>query len=345
MSLYSEIMEQPARLEAQLKDQRAAVEDAAARLKELRFEYAFVAARGTSDNAARYANYLWGAVNHWPVALATPSLFTFYKQPPLLREALVVGISQSGQSTDIVSALEEGRRQGCPTLSITNEPSSPLAEASDFVLDIQAGAEKATAATKTYTAQLMSIAMLSTALTGSKKAWADLQKVPAWIDDSLHHEDDIRNGADRYTFINRAVVLSRGYNYSTAFEWALKMKEMTYITAEPYSSADFQHGPIAMIHSGFPVMVIAPEGKVYASISEVLKRLHTELDADMVIVSNKKEALKQAVTPIPIPAGIPEWLTPIVSIVPCQLFSYYLTAAKRFDTENPRSIRKVTDTK
>ena len=345
MSLHSQILEQPERLEAQLKDQRAVTEEIAAKLRSLDIHYAFVAARGTSDNAARYANYLWGNVNDWPVALAAPSLFTFYHEPPKLKGALVVGISQSGQSTDIVSVMTEAKAQGCPTLAITNEPVSPLANSADFVLNIQAGAEKATAATKTYTAQLMNIAMLSAAMSGSKKAWKDLERVPEWIQECLKREEEVKAGACRYAFINRAVVLGRGYNYASAFEWALKLKELTYITAEPYSSADFQHGPIAMIQSGFPVMAIAPEGKVYASMAEVLKRLHSELDADMVVISNKKEALTQSVTPIPIPAGIPEWLTPIVAIVPAQLFTYYLTVGKRFDTEKPRSICKVTVTR
>jgi glutamine---fructose-6-phosphate transaminase (isomerizing) len=141
----------------------------------------FLAARGTSDNAGRYANYLLGALNGLPLALATPSLFTYYKQPPKLKNALVIGVSQSGQSPDIVSVLEEGRKQNCLTLAITNEAGSPLAKTADFVLDIQAGKEKAVAATKTYTTELMSIAMLSAALNGSQTQWGELVEVPRWM--------------------------------------------------------------------------------------------------------------------------------------------------------------------
>src|SRR5512135_2169306 len=143
MTLKSEILEQPDRLSDLLLHQREAVEKIAAIIREKDIRSVFLAARGTSDNAGRYANYLWGAHNGLPLALATPSLFTYYNQPPRLNGALVVGISQSGQSPDIVSVLEEGRRQNCLTIAITNISDSPLAKAADFVLDIQAGPEKA----------------------------------------------------------------------------------------------------------------------------------------------------------------------------------------------------------
>ena len=168
MSLQSEIFEQPECLAHLLHNQQGSVEKIAAAIHKREIKYVFLAARGTSDNAGRYANYLWGALNRLPLALATPSLFTYYNQPPTLNGALVVGISQSGQSPDIVSVIEEGRRQGCLTLSITNVPNSPLALAADLVMDIQAGDEKAIAATKTYTNELMAIAMLSAALAGDK---------------------------------------------------------------------------------------------------------------------------------------------------------------------------------
>ena len=176
MTLYSEINEQPERIKSLLSSQRKVVENIAAEIRKRDIQYVFLAARGTSDNAGRYANYLLGAMNGLPLALATPSLFTYYKQPPKLMNALVVGISQSGQSPDIVSVLDEGKRQNCLTLAITNEPNSPLAQSADFLLDIHAGGEKAVAATKTYTTELMSIAMLSAALSGNNKHWGDLKK-------------------------------------------------------------------------------------------------------------------------------------------------------------------------
>ena len=345
MSLQSEIHEQPERIASLLESQRKTIERIAAEIRKRDIQYVFLAARGTSDNAGRYANYLWGARNRLPLALATPSLFTYYGQPPSLRGALVVGISQSGQSPDIVGVLEEGRRQGCPTLAITNEPDSPLADASDFLIDIQAGPERAVAATKTYTAELTAVAMISAALDGDAKPWKELGNVPRWMKFSIKQGRLVEEVVQRYRYIDRTVVIGRGFNYSTAFDLALKLKELTYIIAEPYSSADFLHGPIAMVERGFPVMAVAPKGKVFASMLSALGKLRRELGAELVVISNDKRALSLAQVPMEIPADVPEWLSPLVSILPAQLFAYHLTRAKGFDTESPRGLRKVTETR
>jgi glucosamine--fructose-6-phosphate aminotransferase (isomerizing) len=345
MTLHSEIFEQEHILQTILDNQRRTVESIARSLSKLDLRYVFLAARGTSDNAGRYANYLWGSMNGMPVALATPSLFTYYRMPPRLKDALVVGISQSGQSPDIVSVLEEGRRQGCATLAITNAPDSPLANAADFLIDIQAGVEAAVAATKTYTAELMAIAMLSTALLEDDEGWELLAQTPSWLKSVLRLDNDMARIVERYRYMDQCVVIGRGYNYATAFEWSLKLKELTYVVAEPYSSADFRHGPIAMVDIGFPVMAVVPSGKVYADMVALLQRLQQELMAELVVISDQNEALELAKSPLPLPEGVPEWLTPLVSIVPAQLFAYHLTRARGFDTEKPRAIRKVTETR
>ena len=344
MTLQSEILEQPERLAHLLQSQWELVKKIAATIRQRDIRYVFLAARGTSDNAGRYANYLWSAQNQLPLALATPSLFTYYKRPPKLEGALVVGISQSGQSPDIVSVIVEGRRQGCLTLAITNEPDSPLAHAADLVLDIQAGDEKAIAATKTYTNELMAIAMLSAALADDKTHLGELGKVSGWANKVLKQDVPISHLAERYRYMRQCVVLGRGFNYCTAFEWALKLKELTYTVAEPYSSADFQHGPIAMVEGGFPVLAVAARGMVFDSMHEMLGRLHSEQLAELVIISDDKDALSLAASPIQLPNGIPEWLTPIVSIIPAQLFAYHLTLAKGINPEMPRTITKVTET-
>lgn len=345
MTLFSEISEQPDRIKNLLVSQKKNIEQIAKQIEKREIEYVFLAARGTSDNAGRYANYLLGAMNGLPLALATPSLFTYYKQPPKLKNALVIGVSQSGKSPDIVSVLEEGKKQNCLTLAITNEPNSPLGKASDFVLDIHAGKEKAVAATKTYTTQLMTIAMLSAVLSRNKKRWDELNKLSGWMKEVLKQKDFIEENVQRYRYIDQTIVLGRGFNYSTAFEWALKLKELAYIIAEPYSSADFAHGPIAMVESGYPVLAVAPQGKVFGSMLEMLKRLHSDISAELVVISNDRKALSLAQVPLTIPNEVPEWLSPLVSILPAQLFAYYLTLAKGYNTEQPRSIRKVTETK
>ena len=344
MTLHSEIFEQPQRIASLLDQQRQIVLDIAKAIQSRNVQYVFLAARGTSDNAGRYANYLWGAHNGLPLALATPSLFTYYQHPPKLSNALVVGVSQSGQSPDIVSVLEEGRKQNCLTLAITNEPHSPLAQTADFVLDIQAGEEKAVAATKTYTTELMGIAMISAALNDSAERWKELASVSKWAEQALALDENIAQMTQRYRYMSQCVVLGRGFNYATAFEWALKLKELTYLIAEPYSSADFQHGPMAMVESGFPVLAVAQHGKVHDSMLEILTRLRKQKDAELVLISDDTDALALAQSPIQLPPHIPEWLTPLVSIIPAQLFACHLTEVKGYNTDAPRNITKVTET-
>lgn len=345
MSLIAEIFQQAEVISKLLENQMGHVEHIAREIRLNPPVYVFIAARGTSDNAGRYANYVWGSINRLPVALATPSLFSIYRQPPRLKDALVVGISQSGQSPDIVSVLEEARRQGVPTLAIVNAPDSPLAAAADWVVDICAGEEKAVAATKTYTAQLMAIAMLAAALQGDPELQRSLTQVAGWIQLVLDQSESILRQAERYRYMERCVALGRGYNYATAFEWSLKLKELSYVVAEPYSSADFLHGPIAIVEPGFPILAVAPSGKVYESFLALLRRLKQEQAAELVVISDQEEALTLAQTPLRLPPGVPEWLSPLVAIVPAQLFAYSLTRVKGYDTETPRSIRKVTETR
>jgi glucosamine--fructose-6-phosphate aminotransferase (isomerizing) len=345
MSLRDEIFEQPEVLSGFLKHETENVRTIAESLRRSDIEFIFLAARGTSDNAGLYAKYLWGAQNHLPIALAAPSLFSVYAAPPSLKNALLVGISQSGQSPDIVSVLKEGQRQGAPTLAITNDPQSPLAEIADYVIDIHAGRERAVAATKTYTAQLMAIAALSTALSAAAAPWHTLKQVPKLVEKTLKLDALIEQEAERYRYMEHCVVLGRGYNYATAFEWALKLKELTYVVAEPYSSADFQHGPVAMVSQGFPVLAVVPGGAVFKHMLKLLSSLVKQQKSELVVISNDDEALSLAHTPFKLPEGVDEWISPIIAIVAAQLFTYHLTRDKGFDTESPRGLKKVTKTR
>lgn len=344
MTLLSEIKEQPEIISSLLETQRKTIEAIAQEIKRRNVSYIYLAARGTSDNAGRYAKYLLGALNGLPTALAAPSLFTSYHQPPRLQNALVIGVSQSGCSPDIVSVLAEGNKQGCLTLAITNDLDSPLAKTANLNLDMCAGEEKSIAATKTYTAQLMAIAMLSAALSGDAAQWEDLTNLSRWMKETLHLHDKIAEVSNMFHDMNQTVVLGRGFNYCTAFEWAIKLKEMTYVFAEAYSFVDFQHGPIAIVEKDFPIMVVSPQGLVSGGFLELIKTLHTEYQAKLVIISNDEETLSHAQSPLPIPSDIPEWLTPLVSILPAQLFAYHLTLAKGIDPIHPRNIQKVTET-
>lgn len=340
MGLRSEILEQPSVLMRLLEKREEEVGAAARAIRERGPRFVFLAARGSSDHAALYAKYLWGAFNRLPVALAAPSLFTLYRRPPLLQEALVVGISQSGQSPDIVGVVAEGRRQGALTLAITNAPDSPLAHEAELVVDIGAGEEQAVAATKTYTAQLMAVAMLSVAMEGDETRWEALRRVPPMVEQAL--ETEVERATERYRYMERCVVLGRGYNYATAFEWALKIKELTYVIAEPYSSAELRHGPIALVEPGFPVLAVAPSGAACADMLSLLQELVAKHRAEPVVISDMGEALALARAPLPLPSDLPEWISPLVSIIPAQLFCYHLAQARGYDPDSPRSLRKVT---
>jgi glucosamine--fructose-6-phosphate aminotransferase (isomerizing) len=343
MSFIDEIHQQPEVLKRIIQEQWEPIQALAARIQERGIEYIFLAARGTSDNAGLYAKYLLGSANRLPIALAAPSLFSIYENAPRLANCLVMGISQSGKSPDIVRVIEEGRKQGQLTVAISNSAGSPLANAADIVIDLCAGEEKAVAASKTYTAQLLVIALLSAALSGEKKKFEQIGHLPELVDAALETGEVIRRQAERYTFMQQCVVLGRGYNYASAFEWALKLKELCYTAAEAYSSADFQHGPIALLEHRFPILAVMPEGKVYPDMLQLAREMQERHNVELVILSNQAQALQLGHTPLPIPQ-VPEWLSPIVSIIPAQLFCYHLTCAKGFDPDAPRGLRKVTET-
>jgi glucosamine--fructose-6-phosphate aminotransferase (isomerizing) len=344
VSFRAEVFEQPAVFERLLDTQLDAAQRIAAEIRKRDIDLVFVAARGSSDNAALYGKYLWGSVNRLPVALATPSLFTVYDTPPRLSNSLVVGISQSGESPDIVSVIEEGRQQGALTLAITNEPGSPLASNADLVLETKAGEEHAVAATKTYTSQLTAIALLSAAMSSNPELLEEMGAIPDLMREVLGLDKEIRVAAERYRYMDQCVVLGRGFNYATAYEWSLKLKEMTYVVAEPYSSADFQHGPVAVVSDGFPVLAAVPRGEVLDNVTRLLDRLVSEMQAELLVISNDDRVLDLARTPIRIPEAIPEWLSPLIAILPAQLFCGHLTEAKGYDIEKPRMLRKVTRT-
>jgi len=342
--LYREIHEQPEVLERLLEAERPAAEALAAEIRRRGAKLVVIAARGSSDNAARYANYLLGAANGLLVALATPSLYTLYRRPPCLEEAVVLGISQSGKSPDIVAVVAEGRRQRALTAAITNTPDSDLGRTAEHVLALHAGPERSVAATKTYTAELAAIALLSCALGNETSVWEAMRRIPQKVAAALALPTEVVRAAERYRYMSSCVVIGRGYNYATAFELALKLKELTYTLVEPYSSADFLHGPLALVEHGFPAIVIAPSGAVLPEVLDFVSTLR-EREAELLVVSDDPAALAMADVPLPLPVGVPEWLSPLTAIVPGQLFALHLAAARHYDPDHPRGLRKVTETR
>lgn len=343
MSLHDEILEQPEAARRQLASSRAALAALAAHHAATPFRSVVIAARGTSDHAAIYGQYLLGVRNGLNVGLATPSVVSIYGADPDVRDSLVIGISQSGASPDIVGVVEAAAHQGAPTLAITNDPSSPLAAAADHVLDLAAGPERAIAATKTYTTSLLAIARLSLALAPDDAAEAALAAVPEQLAAALALEGRVEEIVRALGSMDRCVIVGRGFEYATAREWALKLKELAQVFADPYSSADFRHGPIALVQPGIPALVLAPAGATAESMAELVRDLEAR-GVDTVVLADTGPAKGRGRWPVQLPAGVPEWLRPVVSIVPGQLFAYHATLARGLDPESPRSLTKVTRT-
>ncbi|MEZ4736572.1 MAG: SIS domain-containing protein [Caldilineaceae bacterium] len=342
--LYQEIQEQPTVLHRLLTRERTVVQDLATAIRQRQITHVVIAARGTSDNAGRYAQYLLGAVNGFVVALATPSLFSLYHQPPRVGNALVLGISQSGKSPDIVAVLAEAQRQGALTAAITNFPGSDLSQQADYVINLHAGVEQSIAATKTYTSELAAIALLSTTLAQNQAMHDALAQIPDTVTATLALDQAIARFAERYRYMRDCVVIGRGYNYATAFELALKLKELTYTIAEPYSSADFMHGPLALIEHGFPAIVIAPTGVVLPELQRFMQTLQ-QREAEIIAISDDAATLALARTRLALPQPVPEWLSPLTAIIPGQLLAMHLAYVRDYDPDHPRGIRKVTETR
>lgn len=340
--LEEEITSQPEVVARLLEREGARAEQIAGQLPP--FEHVLIAARGTSDHAAIYAKYIWAGLAGYPVALATPALYTLYQSPPRLRNTLVVGVSQSGQSPDIVAVVEDGRRQGQPTLAITNDGGSPLAAAADYVIELHAGPERSVAATKTYTAQLTVMAMLAAALGRQPERAAELARLPEALAATLAGIGGAQALAEQHRATELWALVARGYNFATALELGLKLKELTYVGTSAYSSADFRHGPIATVSAGTPVVLIMPAGAAFADMAELAGQLKAR-GAQLLVISDAPEAQSYADALLPIAPGLPEWLTPIATIVPGQALAMHLAVARGGDPDHPRGLQKVTLTR
>jgi len=336
-----EIREQPEVLARLLDREWRTVQTVAAGLRRDLPAGVVLAARGSSDNAALYGHYLIETVLRLPVSLASPSVVTLYRRVPRLRGMLVVGLSQSGRSPDIVEYLRAARAAGARTIAITNDSRSPLAGAAHTTLLLHAGPERSVAATKTYTAQLAILSLLVGAVAGDRSLVHRHRLLPQLAEKALASEDVITGAAARYRRMERCIVTSRGYNYATAREAALKLKETGYIAAEPLSSADLLHGPIAVVERRFPVIVIAPPGRTRAHLTRVARDLSAR-SADVIVVSSGPALRALARTTLPAPGPVDEVLSPHLYIIPLQLFAAHLALARGFDPDRPRGLRKVT---
>ena len=340
--MMEEIREQPAALERTLAGGLRRVEHFRKALAGRRPHLIVLVARGTSDNAAQFGRYLLEITTGIPVSLAAPSVATLYGARLQYRDALVVALSQSGESTDTNLVLARARERGALTLGITNEPSSTLARLAEHLFLVRAGKERSVAATKTFSGQMLMLYLLAYALGGRIRV-ADLERLPELVDGALGLETFVAELSERYRYMRHALVVGRGLNYANAFEFALKLMETCYVVAERFSSADFLHGPIAMVEPSFPVFAFAPPGVTWASIGGTLRKLH-RLRAEIIAITDagNREADRHATRMIRLPRRIREVLTPIPYIVPAQMFAASLAAQKGLDPDRPRELRKVT---
>lgn len=352
--MREEIRQQPAAIERTLKAEWRRAEKLRRYFEQNPVRLIVLAARGTSDNAAQFGRYLLEISTGIPVSLAAPSVFTLYHSQLNLKDAAVVAISQSGESTDTNIVLEQAKAAGAFTVGITNEGESSLAKIAEHTLLVRAGRERSVAATKTYTGQLTCLYLLAYAL-GAPLELSDLEQMPEWTSAALKLEDEIRARAERYCFMRHAVCVGRGLNYSNSFEFALKLMETCYVVAERFSSADLLHGPIAMLEESFPAFVFCPSGVTWKPICELIEKLQS-IKADQLLITDRSNKYAASVKglaqqPLTVPAALarknslPEELyTPIPYIIPAQLFAASLAEVKRLDPDRPRTLNKVTQT-
>ena len=342
--MLEEVRQQPAALARTLTAEVRHIEEFRRSMSAKRPRLIVLAARGTSDNAAQFGRYLLEITTGIPVSLAAPSTYTLYKARVDLREALVIGLSQSGESTDTNRVLELARAQGALTVGITNEPSSAMARIAAEVFLVNAGRETSVAATKTYTGQMLTLYLLAHAL-GADLRLDDLKRIPDRANSALKLEGRIAALCERYRFMERAVVVGRGLNYANAYEFALKLMETCYVLTERFSSADFLHGPIAMVEPSFPVFLFAPAGVTAPSMRKMLAKLRA-LKAETIVISDAANGrmAEQATRSIQLSGRMEELYTPIPYIVPAQIFAALLAAQKGLDPDRPRTLRKITRT-
>jgi glutamine---fructose-6-phosphate transaminase (isomerizing) len=317
----------------------------ARRIAERRPRFVLFTARGTSDHAALYGAYLTEIRLGVPAGLASPSSITVYGARPDLAGALVVGVSQSGGSPDLVEVVRVARAAGALTLAVTNNADSALAAAAELHLDVLAGHERAVAATKTYTAELLALLLLVEAVRGGgaldAATRAELDRLPALAGGVLDDPTPVQLAA-RYRFADRLVTTGRGYAYPTAREAALKLMETSYLSALAFSGADLLHGPLAMTDPDVPVLAAVGDGPGGRAMREVLAKL-AERRADILVVGSAAAAVPPNTVRVATPP-VDERLAPLLDILPLQRLALALALARGEDPDAPRGLHKVTET-
>ena len=338
--MAAEIDQQPG-IFADLFARRDAIASVASVIAERRPRFVLLAARGSSDHAALYAKYLTEVLLQLPAGLVSPSTTTLYGAEPDLRDVLLVAVSQSGGSPDLLEVTESARTRGAVTVAVTNTASSPLNAAAELSVDIGAGVEQAVAATKTYSATLLALYLLVDAIRGGDgSAAARLGELARTTLDSS--ADAVAEAVRRYRFVDRVLTTGRGYSLPTALESALKLAETSYLAARAYSGADLLHGPVAAVDAETAVLAVTSAGKGGDALHDVLDAVHGR-GADVLAVGSASDKVSAALR-IPV-AETSEEVAPILEILPVQRLAHGLALARGGDPDNPRGLNKVTRTR
>jgi glutamine---fructose-6-phosphate transaminase (isomerizing) len=340
--MLAEIAEQPRALAETISNERAKIAQLGRFLKQRDIDLIVLVARGSSDNAALFGRYLLEIATGIPVSLSAPSVHTIYGAKLKLDHAVVVGVSQSGEGEDINRVLENARGCGAYTVGITNEVNSTMTGLVDETLLTHGGRERSVAATKTFTGQMLLFYMLAAEFANASVSFS-YDAIPGFVERALEQKPAVLELVQRYVFMENCVVVGRGLAYANAYELALKLMETCYVVAERFSSADFLHGPLAMVERHFPVILFAPPGKMLPGVKSLIDRLG-ELHADTLAITSDLAVASACTRSIIMPREIDEFLAPIPYIVPGQLFAALLAEAKGLDPDAPRSLSKVTRT-
>jgi len=336
-----ELRDQGRALARSLPIAEPAAREAAALLRRADVDHVVIAARGSSDNAARYAQYLLGSEASISVGLATPWLFGPGHSPPRLAGAAVVGISQSGRSPDVVGVLEAARAQSRPTIAITNDRHSPLATRADVVVELGVGEERSVAATKTYLGSLQALAAIVAALEPPRVTADWLARLPDLVSELADQQLAARDRFDPLAVCRLLTVVGRGLDYSTACESALKLRELSGIPAEGFSPPDLIHGPLGALGRETGVWTVAAGERTDPAALKTLDRIRPRAGV-AAAVSADPAVLSQAQIPITLPRGLPPWVGALAAVVPAQAAALRLAELRGVEVDEPNGLHKVT---
>jgi len=342
--MLDEIGQEPEVVRTLWGRERDCINNIVTEIKARGIRFAMLAARGTSDHAAIYGKYLLEAKCGIPAGLATTSIYTIYGSKMRMEKVLVVGVSQSGEALDVSEYLAKSKESGALTVAMTNCPGSRITQSAEFTIHLGAQEEKAVAATKTYSATLAAFYLLASVISGDLAVQPKMDAVAEDISRIIGKRDKIKDLAVRLRHTQGAVVISRGYNYCTALETALKLTETSCIGVRGYSAADFLHGPIASVHRGDPCIVFIPDGPAANSIKEALGKLQ-ERQAETLVITSGSGFPCETPLCLNLDTRVREDLSPIALITAGHLLAYYLSVERGLDPDKPEGLSKVTLTR